>query len=252
MTKKSLLELRLERLNRISNAKFEIVKRFQEGRSIWKRYFDGVLEVDMCIRIIGPSSTEYFSWKVVKLPGNSDFDEGTCLSDSADYRQMPMLVGVGNSSQGFRPCASLVRLEKLDGADVFTAQSRQMFFRAGIEAALFVFGMNFMTFDYELGSFRLPSGSVVDGKFVNEIIEGCTQVVNDLANENRNIFGYVQRRVRGNGSSSLSDIQLMPLRGCSLVLGEEFVFVKFSKPLDDSFQLLNVNIGSADSFVGTI
>lgn len=250
---KTLLELRLERLNRVSNSSLDILKRFHQRSSICERYIDGILQVEMCIRYAGPSTTDYFSAKIVERSAYTARSEPDLFPTTINGCQMPMLVTVGNIAQGFRPCASHVWLQQLDGVDVAIEESRQIRFGSRVKAALFVFGMGLNEFDGELGSILGPSG-ILNCEFVDEIIKSSAQVVNDLANNDRDIFGdiAVTERLILNGTSHVLSGLKSQIKRCNLILGEKFILARFSEPFDDQFQLTNVDVSPTDPFVGAV
>ena len=53
------LKVRLERLNHASDCALDNLKHFYNGGSILKRYLDGVLQIEVLIRINGTHSTDY-------------------------------------------------------------------------------------------------------------------------------------------------------------------------------------------------
>ena len=245
------LELRLKRLNRISNASLDNIKRFHEGSSIWKRYVDGVLTLEIYVSVGTCTSTDYFVGIVVKRPPNAAFGKACCLPSAIDGYQMPMLVRVGNLSQGFRPCASVVRLQQLDVPDVLVAQSSQISFRPRIKTAITVFNVGLNILDDELSA-SLVTSRILDCKFVDEIIESSAQVVDAFTSKDGEVFGDTNEGLILDTTSKSLPRCAQQFRGRKLVLGEEFVLISFPKSLNDNVHLMNVNIGPAESSVSTI
>jgi len=181
------LELRLKRINRRGNRPLENLKRFQQERFVWKRYVDFVLRIDIDISTALPDSRKNFFRLTLHRAFAASNDCVTRTTSTNGY-QFPMFVWVGNITEGFRPCDSVVGLQTLNLVDMPLVQSAQVSFRAGLKAALFVFGIERDIFDEELRSVLTTAG-IVPREFVDEVIEGRTQIVNDLTNYDRHIDG---------------------------------------------------------------
>src|ERR1017187_6337909 len=150
-TDQESLELRIKRLNRSCDLSVEILKRFQQRPSIWKRYVEGILNVDVLIRVRGSASAkDNFGRVIIKTAADTRFGGAVDVGQSTDCGKCPVLVWVGEITQGFRPCASHVRLELLNGVDVDIAKSRQVRFTPALKASLFTFGVNAIILNREL------------------------------------------------------------------------------------------------------
>jgi hypothetical protein len=234
MTETSL-ELRLERYKDASNAVFNKLKQFQNGGSIRKRYIDGALQVEYSFGVGGMC----FRADIRRREDETVLNDNRLLVPSVHGRELPMLVWVGNVAQGFHPSASLVRLQVLDSSNLAIGKAVQIRRSVRVEAVLTVFG-ELAVLNGELSPILLP------GEFINKIIEGCPQIVDDLANDNGDVFGeFADRTVvdTQNGTGSRIDEVIKDLCLCRVVIGDEFILVLFPKLINQRIQFVNVDTG---------
>lgn len=168
---KSGRELLLEEFNRSANLRFEAVQRFHESRFalIWRRYVDGVMGVD--VDVLG--AEPYRIHCQINMDGKGDAIE----SAVGESRQRPVLVWVGNVAEGFRPLDSLVRLERLDHVDVPIRHPLQVT----------VFNSDEISGGIDNRELRavLDLGRIVSGQFKDNVVQGCSHVVDHIADYER-------------------------------------------------------------------
>jgi len=225
------LKVRIENFKRVSNAAFDKLKDFYDRSSVWKRYVDESLQVEMTFRI----GNSYFSGVILKCDLNMSVHDDRAFPPTAHARQAPMLVWVGDVTQGFSPCASYIRLQRLDTLDVSNAQPIQTVLSSRIKTVLIVF-------DEELGA-TLGATGVLDCEFVNKIIKGGPQVVNDFPNQDGNVFWDADGLILNADNQFLAWLENKLVRVCSVFLGEQFILVYFRESVNKRFELMDVDIG---------
>jgi hypothetical protein len=149
------LELRLERIKSRSNLALQNLQRFHDVSSIRQRYAEGILQVNMCVRVTPSAAPQYFARAIIQASANAALHDACSLDESANGGQLPVFVWVGDVSQGFCPCASLIRLERLNSVDVMLMESRQTRLGSRFKAPLWVFPIDLDVFDEKLSSFLL-------------------------------------------------------------------------------------------------
>ena len=173
------LELRLEVSKRISNLQLNYLKRLGDRRSIIERYCGGEAELHihiamnrmMCATYRFGNCGERDGIRFVEPMGKMD---GPATFDVCEF---PVLIWIGNVSEGPRPVTSCVRLQPLDccymsGVDALEPARLNTTIKS-------LFGV----FDGELRHFLLAAGIQLC-EFKDEIIERVPEVVCDLADEN--------------------------------------------------------------------
>lgn len=169
---------------------------------------------------------------------------------SIDRGQVPVLVWVGDIAQGFRPCASLIRLEVLHGVDVALMESRQTRLRTRLKSSLWLFRINVDVFDQKLGFLPFEPG-VLPREFIDEIVESSPKIVNNLSDDN----GSVRRDIR-EPLTSAALRELLAGRNSEqpvyrLVVGDDFLLLRFSVSLNEQFQFVNMSISPVDPGEGS-
>src|SRR5205814_940113 len=99
---KSLLELKIERLNRLGNLRFDYLKRFHDPEPIFQGYKENRLEVHLHGEISGTRLCGVFS----------RFDTHKAVMH--DEHKVIVFVQVDQSTQGVSPLDSVVGLQFLD------------------------------------------------------------------------------------------------------------------------------------------
>lgn len=234
------LKVRLENFKHASNAAFDKLKDFYNRGSVWKRYVDESLQVEMTFRI----GDSYFSGVILKRNFDMSVHDDRAFPPSTHARQVPMLVWIGDVAQGFGPCASYIRLQRLDALNVSNAQSIQAVYGATIKSVLVVF-------DEELGATFRTTG-ILDCEFIDKIIKGGPQVVDDFTCKDGNVFGDADGSILNTDDHFLARLKAKLVRVCSIFLGEQFVLVCFREPINERFELLDVNICPVNSLEGTV
>ena len=235
------LELRLERYKNALNGVFEKVNRCHDKLPIRERYIDGALQVEYSFGVGGLC----FRADIWRREDETVLNDNRLLVPSVHTREVPMLVWVGNVAQGFHPSASLVRLQVLDSSNLAIGKAVQIRRSARVEAVLTVYG-ELAVLDGELSPILAP------GEFINKIIEGCPQIVDDLANDNGDVFGeFADRTVvdTQNGLGSGVDEVVKDLCLCRVVIGDEFILVLLPKSINQRIQFVNVDTGPINPLV---
>lgn len=117
MTARSSFELRGEGLKRVSHATDELLKRFEDRRSLSELYERSrdVLHFHVHGLTVRPVCLEYRP-AVVAIEGarlvRAESDTG--LGEMGEERKVSMLVWVGEVAESLRPVASIERLQFLD------------------------------------------------------------------------------------------------------------------------------------------
>lgn len=241
------LEFRLERINRLGNLQTEVLKGFHDKTSIGERYIDRVLNVGIDIKFISTDSREYCARKIFKAAGRHQLHDADAAATTINRRELPVLVWVGEFSQGFRPCRSLVRLKILNGIDLRVAESRQVGLNPSGKALLRVFGVNSIVLDRELRS-RLFTSGVLPRQFIDEVIQGRPQIVNDVSCDNGEIIRDFDRMIAFHRDLRVEAV----VPHIDLLLGDNFILARFPEFLDSRFQFLNMDIGPADTGDSTV
>lgn len=175
----SNLEVRFERLKRIGNLRLECLKRFYDGRSVWEQYSGhspSVLHIHMGLEGAG-ACLRYRSAK-----------NHAHLLGANDEGEMPVFIRVGQTAQQSRPVASFVRLQPLYVCDMSGIEtSQESLLLPSLESL-------WRVFDGKLRA-ALRLTRVENSESVHEIIEGGSQVIGNLADENANLERDWQMRL---------------------------------------------------------
>lgn len=168
------LEVRIKSINYIGDLLLEELKRFHDKRGIVERYLCGEIE-----------SHHHWSGHCAK----------TVMVDAADHREKAaMLVGVGQFAQNPGPLTAVTRLQPLERCLVSGGQPVNPHF------AELVFGRIgcgytpipalFRIFDHKLRDVRRLTSVQIE-KLIDEVIEGGSEVVDRLPDENGEDWGRV-------------------------------------------------------------
>jgi len=178
----SPLELRLEISKCISNLEFDLLKRVYDGQAILEGYEKREVELHVHVRTVGHRN------RVDKddadiISGDRRFCgvwtfSGTETSCMAENGQVSVLIWVRNGCELFRPLNSIVRLQPLDICRMCGTDSAEKAFGLtpspeALQRAL----------DRELRALLWGAG-IKRGKLVDEIVEGRSEIVDRLADEN--------------------------------------------------------------------
>lgn len=226
---KSDLELSAERINYEGDLALKNLKGFYNRKSIAEGYRNGVLSLHVHVASIGAYAFEYFSRSafVVACRG-IEGDEGR-LSHS-DEGDMPMLIGVRDIAQGLCPIDSVVRLVRLDSIYVRARQALEVSVSQPIEIGDGVA-------DRELGAI-LNRARIVMSQFVDKMVERRSEVMNTVANTQRN-------GVRESNGRPDSDIGNVP---GFVMLDEDSVVLCPPKDFKFADDLVKMFIGAFDPF----
>ena len=239
------LELRLERIKSRSNLALQNLQRFHDVSSIRQRYAEGILQVNMCVRVTPSAAPQYFARTIIQASANAALHDAGSLDESANGGQLPVFVWVGDVSQGFCPCASLIRLERLNGIDVMLMESRQRRIGSRFKAPLWVFAIDLDVFDEKLSSFLFRPG-VLPRQFVEEVVECGTKVVDDFPNNDSGFQGKVIQHLASEPSINFLTRHERDQPIYRFLIGDEFVLLGFSVPLNDHLEFVNMSISSVD------
>jgi hypothetical protein len=204
-------------------------QKWQEGGlSLRQAYEDGVVGIHLQYLTGGQS----FSGTVRRVVG-----QGNDVPDiaGADGGQASMLVWVGNVSEVFRPCDSVVRLKSFDGVDVRWRQSSQVLFAPRTKPALGVLGINVKVLDGELGAINLFAG-IVQGQFKDEVIQGGPQVLNGIADRQRQLDWNGRKAERRDADR---DVLPRPF----VIIGDYTVFAGVPERYEQTLRLGEMTIG---------
>lgn len=242
------LELRLERINRRGNLALKNLERFHDwSLPIWKRYIDEVLEVyvDFCITDTnGPARI------VIKTSDSSLGNRAPLDQTSTKDGQLSMFVWVGNIVEGFRPCASTIRLEVLDKDDVVMTQPPQLLQGILAEKVTTV-GRSpiFGVLDGELSSLLLTPG-ILPREFVDEVIEGGPKIVDRLPNHDSCVEGNIHKSATR--EAQIAALAHLEMQSIHLLLGNDCILCRFPEAFNNACQLANMSIRPIDPSECTI
>jgi hypothetical protein len=206
---KSDLELRLERLKYRANLKLEAAERWQNRyfTPLWERYRDGVVAVYFDIeapnREIHRVTVEVYSRET-----SLGMEPNLCGDFPSLFGQdvkLSVLVSVGNLAQGFRPLDSVVRLQRLNRGGVLVVQPFQVTFAPCVKPAILANGMDLAVLNRELRAVLDATVGVPQRQFIDQVIKGGSQVVNDVADDNGQLFRNVGKPIETVLSVVLSD-----------------------------------------------
>lgn len=180
----SPLELRLERLKRLGNARQKLLDLFCDGfgtAAYLDHYRDFRREIHIHFSAAGWMHCATFRAENLRESSVS----GPFLMPHgihADHEpvgsvgQFAVFIGVGNISQNGRPIASAVRLQPLDCCPMWPTDSDQIAISEPIETALEV--------AYRKLSASLDGAAVVLGEPINEVVQRSSEIVSDLTEQN--------------------------------------------------------------------
>src|SRR3990167_5042840 len=169
------LELRIERIKRISNLELDMLQCFYDRQPIVERYAKGEIGIHIHFRFSGCAyCAVYVSREAVKLTNRAYLND---VFSNIDYwSEKPMLVRVRDKRQTMSPISSLVGLQILNNCDMFDAESFQVGRTPSLET-------RWLMFDRKLRIILFNTG-VEKGQLVNKVIQGGAQVIGDFANKN--------------------------------------------------------------------
>src|ERR1019366_1169983 len=112
----------------------------------------------------------------------------------------------------------------LNGVDVMLMESRQTRLRPRQKSPLWVFTINPLIFDKELGPMLFRTG-VLPSEFINEIVEGSPQVVDDFPDNYSSVQGKVGQEFASKARTELiarrESQQLINSMSCRVLIGDE-------------------------------
>jgi hypothetical protein len=190
------LELRLERIKRLGNLRLNFLKLIYDRRPIGEQYCSG----EVCLHVHFGAIQGYCATyraghvpEIVEMESVHDMNSEFMLSGSRD--KGPVLVGIGHVSKDGSPLASSVRLQCLDSCDMRGIEAIEpSTINPRFEALA-------LTFNRKLASFDVESG-VEARKFKGQVIEGRSQIVDNLANQDaksmieRDLASFYQNLLR--------------------------------------------------------
>jgi len=179
-------KLTIEEINQRGDLSLHNIKCFYHGSSISKEYADGHASLQFHVGPTRPYAFECFS----RSAGSTEMNATT----ASRLRQFPVFVGVGNITQGFRPLDSLVRLVRLDSVYVRGRQVSQ--WPLTVQSRF----PNFDEFILSRGnreqrSVRIGQAGVFPSEFIDNIVQGSSEIMDTVANDQRQ-HGR-QRSLRG-------------------------------------------------------
>ncbi len=156
------LELRLERIKRLSNLKFQLLESVYDRRSVVERYVDG----DIVIHVHGFASDYRFcaTWH----RGDDDWAGNPC--------KVPVFVGIGEIAEYLRPLASITRLQPLDHCNMLVADTFEPGVPPTLEDLWFIIDRKLCTLDDLLG--------IELSQVIYKVVQSRPQVVDGFPNEN--------------------------------------------------------------------
>jgi len=197
----SPLEFRLERNKRLSNLRFDLLKRLGYGRSVIERYCGG--EFDLHIHFRTDEGMVCAAYRFgdcretgVGFVGGPEDDDGVVPLDAFEF---PVFVAVGNLSEGAAPFASCVRLQSLDCCDMCGIDALEVTRLNPTVEALFVICKRKLRI-------ALLNAGIELGELEDEIVESASEVVGDLANQ------HADRQRRTNALAHIRDEIVRGLR----------------------------------------
>lgn len=172
------LKLRLEISKRISNLRLDFLQRLYDRRPIIKRYVRGYVNFHLHSAKNGVRCVTFIANDLTQVSVRAGMDCG--VEQSCHLDEMPVFVGIGGFPQVFRPVASLIRLQPLNGCNMRGVNA----FEAGL--ATVAPEVIYRVHNRELCSALLAAG-VEFGEFENEIIQSAPKVITNLAEADRDI-----------------------------------------------------------------
>jgi hypothetical protein len=243
----SSLELRLERLKRASDLGDEIFKNFFDrapyggirvgagGGLDWNKYRDKCGELHLHFNSIRPFCLTFRA--DIDPPGwDKTFPYDLDLHGEASRGERPVFVWVRQISEGWRPCASAVRLQPLDCCDMRDADAYEP--------------DRYVPFEYLWHIVNRKLGAVLDGSAIvprelkNEIIEGGSQIVTNLSDQN----AYDRRMMLEIDRVSLSRV----VRGIGIKMDFNGIKVVLPESPDMSIQLVKMFLCPVDPLKGAV
>jgi hypothetical protein len=172
------LEVRLEVFKSIDNAEFDFLQRVCDRRSIVERYRRNKIELHIHY-LAGDRGwcAKYRQFSIGKFRVARESEQFNTAFVS-DIYEFPMLIFVRNRTQRICPSAAIVRLQQLQlcemaGIDSFEGSSLSP--RPEVLAAVY---------NRKLRSILGNSATVESCQFKNEVFEGSSQIISNLADEN--------------------------------------------------------------------
>lgn len=223
------LELRIERINSLGNLQMKLIKCFFHGHSLTKTYVAGKAVIHVHGRILRPIRVSF----CLTLTSG---DEHVLLSGNDE---MHVFVWIGNIPKNACPVASIARLQFLDYCDMGITDATEIGVSATSETL-------FSIFDRKLSALYDLLGVKV-GQLIDEVIQGSTQIVNRLSDQDADFRRDNLRRALLVGCEG-GDIELP-----RLILTDSGVTVRVSRELiKQGLQIKQVFFAPTDPLVSAI
>jgi len=163
-----------------------------------------------------------------------------------------MLVWIGDVTEGFRPCDSLVRLQILNSSYVIGTESRESLLGNIVKPSpddlpLCVLGVGFGVFDDELRTLMLDP-RIRERKFIDQVVKSSAEVVENITQDDRK--GNLDRPEFCMGFRSHGQCRANLYRN-KIVLGNKVLLIFQTELFDDGFQFLKVFTGPVDPGIGS-
>ena len=125
-----------------------------------------------------------------------------------------------------------------------------LFLLSGVEPinrpTRFALGIGFGVFDKELRMVMRNPRKVFTRQLVNEVVQRSTQIVNDIAQHDRNLGRHIDLSAN---ATRYRHLAINP-HFSMIVLTEKLILMRLAKPVDKGFQFLKMSVGPVDPGVG--
>jgi hypothetical protein len=175
----SPLEFRLERLKRLGNLELDYLKRLYDGRPLGELYRRGEMELHVHFAMNGMYCATYRRLDGVKV---RSVDAGIAVGGKTapDTGEAFVFVAIGQVAQSFSPIASRIRLQPLNRCDMGRIDAFEPSTLFPPREALF------RVFNRKLREVLTDAG-IEFGEFKNEVIQGGSEVIDNLPDQNSNV-----------------------------------------------------------------
>lgn len=218
------LELRLKKLNRIFDAGMQEMKNTRERRiPVFQPYCEGLRNINVYFAAVD----EFFIATYRAMPNPDQFRIG-------NQTQFPVLVWIRDVAQGFRPFISSIWLKRFDHVPMGLADAIQPTLNNRIETNIAITRRfsGLTIFDRKLGSV-LDYARILKCQFEDKIVQRCPEIMNGITDREREILRDGWKFNRGIEHT--------------LVLSDDAILAFIPKSLDQTVNLLDISICSADA-----